>query len=419
MHLVKRYYVETIAILLVLITALAFALTKWSHQTEVLTRTITINTNDIDYQSYFNDFYDVELYYEDGVASLTATKDFDSSLLSLIDVVSMNETEMPAITTKYEFEYDAVTNIYSLSATLYGAETGVVFERVLGIPFLTETGEIDIAFNMDGEIIYLSQMNDASVINNCGWFSKLAKAILVVAVAAVVVVAVAAVVYVAAPVIIPLATTALSTGGGTMAVAGSAAAVAAAQAAAAGVVSAGLTTAIIATATAASLEVVDQVIEFSNSKGEVRALAEAIIAAISYISLDRVYYFAYVYGPKLNIIRSVPLNYIEAYVVLQATRFVNGASQLGKLAEAVAKCVISADVKGLIEQIKNNAEVRSGYVGIYTDTEADAAKLAYAAGGLFQGKYTSEIHDNTPGSGYYYHFHDAAHALHVWYGPAM
>jgi len=55
-------------------------------------------------------------------------------------------------------------------------------------------------------------------------------------------------------------------------------------------------------------------------------------------------------------------------------------------------------------------------IGIYTYVEEDAAKLAYACGGFFKGKFESENHDITKGSGHYYHFHDAMHLIHVFYG---
>ena len=48
--------------------------------------------------------------------------------------------------------------------------------------------------NIDGEGVLLSEMRDAGMIENCGWFSNLIKSVVKIAVAAVVVAATAAVV---------------------------------------------------------------------------------------------------------------------------------------------------------------------------------------------------------------------------------
>ena len=65
----------------------------------------------------------------------------------------------------------------------------------------------------------------------------------------------------------------------------------------------------------------------------------------------------------------------------------------------------------------NSGKIKVGYYGIYTQTEVDAARLAYALGGFYHKLgANSEIHDVRPGSGYYYHFHDIGHNIHVWYG---
>lgn len=67
----------------------------------------------------------------------------------------------------------------------------IEIDKISGVGFINDDGEIDAVMNVDGEGILLSEMRDAGMIENCGWFSSLIK---VIAVAAVVVAAVATVV---------------------------------------------------------------------------------------------------------------------------------------------------------------------------------------------------------------------------------
>lgn len=65
-------------------------------------------------------------------------------------------------------------------------------ETISGYAFINETGEIDALMDVDGEFILISEMQDAGLIQNCGWFSNLFKKIVVAVVTVVVVAAVAA-----------------------------------------------------------------------------------------------------------------------------------------------------------------------------------------------------------------------------------
>ena len=50
---------------------------------------------------------------------------------------------------------------------------------------------------------------------------------------------------------------------------------------------------------------------------------------------------------------------------------------------------------------------------IYTEKEEDADRLAYTTMAIIKDNaLTAERH----GYGYYPHFHDAMHSLHIWYG---
>lgn len=71
-------------------------------------------------------------------------------------------------------------------------------DTITGVAFINDQGQIDAVMNIDGEGILLSEMQNAGMIANCGWFSnlikKVVKVVAVVAVVAAVAVATAAVV---------------------------------------------------------------------------------------------------------------------------------------------------------------------------------------------------------------------------------
>jgi len=171
-------------------------------------------------------------------------------------------------------------------------------------------------------------------------------------------------------------------------------------------------------------QIVDASQSLYSTLSKVRPLAENIVNEITKITQERIYYFAYIDTNGLNINKTVSLNYIEAYYILQSCGYINIAIDTinATLQTLVSYISPSADIFKLVNDIKLlQAKNKAGkdYVGIYTIAEKDAAKLAYASGAFHNGLTQSEIHNTTVDSGYYYHFHDITHKIHVWYGYAF
>lgn len=405
---------------------------KSRSQGEFVAQTRTVSAgNSMDFNNYYSKIQeqckDVKFEYDEeyNQFNLTATQEIPISVLENEEVVL--DTEMENISLTYQTIYDPETNL----VTLFVYSNGEVSDALVGCPFTKENGEVDVVFSVDDELIYLSELQDAGEIQNCGWFSralkKIAKVAAVIAVTAVVIAVAAVVVQVAAPAVATVVA-AVSTGAGAGAGAGAAAALLGTTATAS-IVSGAATiasTSLAVAATAAVVagtayvageieekyQVIENVLEYS--KKAIKKISIAIATTITEITLDRKYYFAYLTG-ILNIDYSVSLNYLEAYFVLLESGLIN-ATALGGLKETIKNLVVGNDVINLIENIKTNTKIKKDYLGIYTSEESDAAKLAYAAGGFFQGLEQSETHDSTAGSGYYYHFHDFTHNIHVWYG---
>lgn len=396
------------------------------------TRTVELNGNTVDYATFFNEFENAELVIdeENNALKFSGTKKLDADLFNELDLIGLTNYN-DGIDVRYIFDYNADTNEFYLTVVA-DTENGEIIDNWFGVPFTTESGEIDISFATDDGIIYLSELEESGILENCGWFSKILKKVAIAAVIVAAVAVVVAVAVVAAPAIAAAATTvatAVSVGGGAAALTAGTATAAVAAAAAAGsaamattAFALATTTAAVATAIAAGAYVADRTLQlvddlsFINPLKDIRELAESIVKDIKNLTKLRVYQFAYLSKAGL-VILPTKLNYLEAYAVLIATGFVN-YSATGALTVDLQNFVLPTSLATLVNTIKSKS-IKAGYVGIYTATESDAAKLAYAAGGFFRGEMQSEIHDKTIGSGYYFHFHDFTHSIHVWYGTAV
>ena len=163
------------------------------------TRTIELENAAIDYESILNEFENSTLTTEGSLTTFEGYKPIDASVLSEFDNLSSSDVEQVQDTyVKYNFSYDEKTNIVTLCAEMRNENGEIEIEEISGVGFINDKNQIDAVMNIDGESILLSEMNEAGMIENCGWFKRLikkvVKAVVQVAVVAAVVVATAAVV---------------------------------------------------------------------------------------------------------------------------------------------------------------------------------------------------------------------------------
>lgn len=157
------------------------------------TRTIELSQSTIDAQSILDEFEDGVLTTEGTTTYFSGYKAFDLSDFTEIDYISDIELEeLENCKVKYNFSYDSESNIVTIAASTTLPDGIVEVDEILGVGFINDNNEIDAVMNLDGEYILLSELKDAGLIENCGWFSNLFKKIAVAVVAVVVVAAVAA-----------------------------------------------------------------------------------------------------------------------------------------------------------------------------------------------------------------------------------
>ncbi|MGD9901533.1 MAG: hypothetical protein AB7S44_03240 [Spirochaetales bacterium] len=164
-------------------------------QQAVNTRTIELSVQAMDYESVLNEEFDnFNLVTTDSLTTLTAESLINLSDLGEIDNLSETTSEEEQeVSVHYTFSFDSETNIVTLFAELQNGEE-VLIDTLTGVAFVNAEGNYDALFEVEGDYILLSEMQNVGMIENCGWFSKLVNKIVVAAVVVVAVAAVAAVV---------------------------------------------------------------------------------------------------------------------------------------------------------------------------------------------------------------------------------
>ncbi len=161
----------------------------------VAARTVELKESVLDYESFFNQFEENEFKTDGGVSSFSGKQIYDLEEFAELDELSQSEIqeEDKRVTVKYNFSYNYELNLVTVSAIMENGNTTLV-DELSGAGFINENGELDAVFECEDEYILLSEMKDAGMIVNCGWFSRIAKKIAKAVVAVVVISTVAAMV---------------------------------------------------------------------------------------------------------------------------------------------------------------------------------------------------------------------------------
>ena len=442
----KSLFGMIITIALALIMLVTPGMVEVNGAGQVLrTTTVEVERQTVDYQSILDEFEDGELETKGTLTTFTGYKTINVDEIGGYDYV--NETNIDDLTgckVYYKFSYDKETNIVTISAELEDEFGEIYIDTITGAAFINEYGEIDAVMNVDGEGILLSEMRNAELIANCGWFRNLikrvAKVVVVAATVAVVVAAATAVVVAtagaAAPAVVAAGVGVASTGVTAAAVAGTAIAAGATAAA----ITAGVGTAVAVGITIAE-EVdgsmtINNVYKIGQEKRDdntielVRRIAKtATIESLR--NMSKAYHIAFVVcqqfsenGTTYNVgdlyINKQALTFAEAYWVLCSSGLINSINELTSnfnIISAVNNIFIpSSSLSELANTIRGyqNTYFRGNTFGIYADSAEAAATLAVVTGAQIRSKDT-ELY-GYGGAGGYNHFHDINHKIHIWYG---
>ena len=130
----------------------------------------------MDIQSIFEQFEDASLETQGSITTFEGTKSFSLLDFYEYDLVSdfAPELESAEIKVKYRYDYDSEAKIITLTASMYD-DGDTSTDTLIGVPFVNDKGNLDCVFDCDGEYILLSELQDAGLIENCGWFKNLCK----------------------------------------------------------------------------------------------------------------------------------------------------------------------------------------------------------------------------------------------------
>ena len=175
---IKKINFVIISCMLAIICGLAYCLPTFINSKQINTattidRTIEVKQNEIDYQSVFDEFENPSIITDGSITTFEGIKTFDLANYCELDLVADTETgESLKLQVKYSYAYDQDANVVILTAYLTGDDGEPIVDTLIGAPFVDENGNFDAVFECDGEYILLSELQDAGMIENCGWLKK-------------------------------------------------------------------------------------------------------------------------------------------------------------------------------------------------------------------------------------------------------
>lgn len=172
--LIKRL---SILISVCMIALFAICLTSnngGSNGVDTPIRNVELVENNLDANSYFEKFDSYELYFSNDKVDFAGYDAIKLSELYELDLIS-DETIDNKVLTKYSCSYDYENGIVSLSVSLIDGEEVSIIDTIYGVIIIDEDLNYDVIFDCDGETLLLSEMEEAGMIDNCGFWSKLKK----------------------------------------------------------------------------------------------------------------------------------------------------------------------------------------------------------------------------------------------------
>ncbi len=137
-------------------------------------RDVELVKQNVEMNSNFEKFDSYDLEFNDGKVDFVGYDSIKLSDLYELDLLS-DETVDNEVLTKYSCTYDYENGIISLSVSLINGEENSIIDTIYGVIIMDKESNYDVAFDCDGEILLLSELEEAGMIDNCGFFSKLKK----------------------------------------------------------------------------------------------------------------------------------------------------------------------------------------------------------------------------------------------------
>ena len=138
-------------------------------------RTASLTINDIEQQDLEDEFDVFNVYSTDSGIDIIAKKNFSADILSELDLIGIDEEN--DFTVRYEVQYIENEETVLLTAIIEGVDDIPVIDTIPGLVTYNSNGEADVLFSVEGEYVWLSEVQEPETLNEIGWFSSLFKAI--------------------------------------------------------------------------------------------------------------------------------------------------------------------------------------------------------------------------------------------------
>jgi hypothetical protein len=157
--------------LIVICSLSTFVKTKNNISTPI--RDVEISSQQINGESCYNafDYYEYDL--NNGILEFAGYDSFSLSDLSNLNLISDNNINDNQITTKYICNYDYENSIVSLSIAMVDGIEVEILDEIYGIICMNDDLEFDVSFDIEGEIVLLSELSNVEIVENCGFFKKI------------------------------------------------------------------------------------------------------------------------------------------------------------------------------------------------------------------------------------------------------
>ncbi len=169
---IKLFLIMFISILSLLI----FSIDNINTFNDLPLREVSLDKNKITDSSYFEDFDSYELKHNKNnkVIEFNGKQSIPITDLYELDLINSYELNKKIITT-YKCIYDYKNETVLLSVYKLENNQSTIVDQMEGKLVKNKNNQFDVIFNIDGETLLLSEMSEAGLINNCGFWSRLKK----------------------------------------------------------------------------------------------------------------------------------------------------------------------------------------------------------------------------------------------------
>lgn len=373
------------------------------------TTRVSVSSQSIDCESIFNEFQNANLQTIDDKTTFEGTKTFN--LMDFAELDNLSDTDVVAeanIQVKYRFSYEKETNLVTLSAYTMGDDGEVLVDTLIGAAFVNENGDLDALLDCgEQDYMLLSDMQDLGMIENCGWFKKMFNKVAktIKKVVSTTVGVIGAIATVALPVVCGVVMAATGVGLlATIAVGATVGAVTAGATAAASTyqqdgkvdweavgICAGVGAAVGAVASATSYEITKLL--SSMPKGRIYQIAFAVTASPLFIT-------------------QIKLTYLEALSILCCFKISSDIVTSYGIT-LIPEYLFTESMLGVLNLLRSK-DVGKNKLGVYTPLQTNARALA-----VLLCRNLVPTYDIAHSSGFYNHYHDENHLIHVWFGSPV